>query len=537
MPPGEEHAHGAGHGHEAVVDASPAGQKALLDEAMASPSRSLPGPLLSEATPFFQNPNLAAAQLHDNPVAQRATAALGAQAMTVGTHIFAPPQVVADKNVMGHELSHVNENLKGIPETGHSNGAGVTITDPNQSSEQKADKDGAAFGAGAATAPSLVAQGSAVNAAEKQGIHEKRSGGAVQRAPEDQRKRSATESGQPPSQRPRTEAGVEESSEFGGSSGDEALHAMMDEMENLHAASQQEPQKPLSEEQSLNLFTKELMSAFRGNGKWKVEKGDQGWIARTKEEGVSKVRKYDEEPEVEGLRWISSVIKAYMHGSDPVEVQAAIGEDGKLVVAANSSGANKALVDLLRERESAEELLLEMVGDRSKLVAYRGKPDIFNRADRHYGKAEGVFAERDDSDGELARHHMILSAIGKGLAVAAEGGSDLHAELRIVKREGGKVPPYMGGTKRPCASCFTELYPGGSETVRPGVFYFSKAVFAGTQEYANRAGKEKEAAAELFTRIDKNVAKTYKSATHRKKSTNSKVALALGTGSESEGQA
>ncbi|KUN39801.1 hypothetical protein AQJ30_09070 [Streptomyces longwoodensis] len=151
-------AQGEEHAHEDVADHSAAGQKALLDAAMASPSRSLPAALLAEAMPFFQNPNLSATRLHDNPVAQRATAALGARAMTVGNHIFAPPQVVADKKVMGHELSHVNENLKGTLETGHSNGAGVTITDPGQSSELKAERDGASFGSGAATAPSVVAQ-------------------------------------------------------------------------------------------------------------------------------------------------------------------------------------------------------------------------------------------------------------------------------------------------------------------------------------------------------------------------------------------
>ncbi|WP_405816357.1 DUF4157 domain-containing protein [Streptomyces sp. NBC_01390] len=179
IPESEGHA----HGHEAMADSSPAVQKALLDAAMASPSRSLPEPLLAEAMPFFQNPNLAAAQLHDNPVAQRATAALGARAMTVGTHIFASPQVVADKGVMGHELSHVNENLKGTPETGNNNGAGVTITDPNQGSEQKAERDGASFGARGATAPSVVTQRALTQDVGSAAVNENAStaGGAVQR--------------------------------------------------------------------------------------------------------------------------------------------------------------------------------------------------------------------------------------------------------------------------------------------------------------------------------------------------------------------
>ncbi|MFE3738211.1 DUF4157 domain-containing protein [Streptomyces sp. NPDC059134] len=153
-PQDEEHAHGS----DPVADHSPAGQAALLGEAMASRSRSLPAPLLAAAVPYFQNPRLSAVQLHDTPVAQRATEALGAQAMTVGHHIFAPPAVVGNMRIMGHELSHANENLNGTPETGISNGAGLTVTDPRQNSENKADKDGAHFDAGAVTAPSVVAR-------------------------------------------------------------------------------------------------------------------------------------------------------------------------------------------------------------------------------------------------------------------------------------------------------------------------------------------------------------------------------------------
>ncbi|WP_329060133.1 eCIS core domain-containing protein [Streptomyces sp. NBC_01429] len=163
---------------------SPADQAALLGDAMASPSRALPAPLLAAAVPYFQNPNLSAVQLHDTPVAQRATEALGAQAMTVGHHIFAPPETVGNMRIMGHELSHANENLNGTPETGISNGAGLTVTDPKQRSEQKADKDGVFFGAGATTAPSVVAQRAVTQDAGSAAVDEDAStaGGAVQRA-------------------------------------------------------------------------------------------------------------------------------------------------------------------------------------------------------------------------------------------------------------------------------------------------------------------------------------------------------------------
>ena len=153
----DQHVHGAGCGHGGIEDGGPAVQRQLLDEALASPSRPLGGSLLSEATAFYRN-DLSAARIHDNPTAQRATVALGAQAMTVGTHVFLGPRAAGRKDLIGHELGHVDKNLRGHRETGNSNGAGVTVTDPGQDSERAAEADGAAFAAGVATAPSVVAQ-------------------------------------------------------------------------------------------------------------------------------------------------------------------------------------------------------------------------------------------------------------------------------------------------------------------------------------------------------------------------------------------
>ncbi|MEU3465471.1 DUF4157 domain-containing protein [Streptomyces sp. NPDC006733] len=154
--PDEEHQDADGRGHGMAMDADPAGQRALLDAAKASASRPLPASLIAEAAPFFQNADLSAGRFHDGPVAQRAVAAMGAQAMTIGGHIFAPPAALQNKALIGHELSHLHHNLSGKREQGVSQGGGVTVTDPNQSSERLADVDGNAFAAGLATAPSTV---------------------------------------------------------------------------------------------------------------------------------------------------------------------------------------------------------------------------------------------------------------------------------------------------------------------------------------------------------------------------------------------
>ncbi|MFD7661524.1 DUF4157 domain-containing protein [Streptomyces sp. NPDC059788] len=154
----DQHVHGAGCGHGGVRDTSPEGQSALLAAAMRSSSQPLSSSVLAKAKPFFQNERLSSTRVHRDAVAQRATAAMGAQAMTVGNHIFLSAAAAGNEQVIGHELSHVDKNLKGVRETGHSNGAGVTVTDPGQGSERAAEADGAAFAAGRETAPSVTAQ-------------------------------------------------------------------------------------------------------------------------------------------------------------------------------------------------------------------------------------------------------------------------------------------------------------------------------------------------------------------------------------------
>ncbi|KUN81111.1 hypothetical protein AQJ66_24405 [Streptomyces bungoensis] len=155
-----EDEHGHAHGH----DTGPEGQSALLAAAMKSSSEALPSSVVAKAGAFYQNDALASTRVHRDVVAQRATEAMGAAAMTVGNHIFLSAGAAASEKLIGHELSHVDKNLKGVPETGHSNGAGVTVTNPRQDSERAAERDGNAYAAGQRTAPSLVASQPGANA-------------------------------------------------------------------------------------------------------------------------------------------------------------------------------------------------------------------------------------------------------------------------------------------------------------------------------------------------------------------------------------
>ncbi|QUF04276.1 DUF4157 domain-containing protein [Actinosynnema pretiosum subsp. pretiosum] len=146
----ERHVHGAGCGHR-EPDGDAHVQRALLDTAAATPGRPLPLGVRREAEAFY-GVDLSPARVHDDVVAQRATEAFDAKALTVGAHVFLPPKVANDRTVVGHELSHVSSNLAGVRETGVAGGAGVAVTDPAQGSERRAQADGVAFASGASRA-------------------------------------------------------------------------------------------------------------------------------------------------------------------------------------------------------------------------------------------------------------------------------------------------------------------------------------------------------------------------------------------------
>jgi hypothetical protein len=158
----EEHVHGADCGHGAVqrratfeTAEAPA---QTLNAAMASSSRPIEGGTLKKAQSFYQNDRLSQGRVHTGPLAQRAVEAYGAKALTVGNHIFFADGAERDPATAGHEIGHLDKNLRGIRETGTDHGSGVTVTDPNQGSEREAAIDGDAFAQGAEVAPSVAGQ-------------------------------------------------------------------------------------------------------------------------------------------------------------------------------------------------------------------------------------------------------------------------------------------------------------------------------------------------------------------------------------------
>ncbi|MCC4320462.1 MULTISPECIES: eCIS core domain-containing protein [Streptomyces] len=119
-------------------------------------SQTLQGAEPQRAQSFYQNPHMSAARIHTGPIAQRAVEAFGAEAVTLGTDVMLSSRAKDNAEVLGHELSHVDTNLRGIIETGKEQGHGTLVTDPGQLSERAAGVDGAAWKAGEEVAPFVL---------------------------------------------------------------------------------------------------------------------------------------------------------------------------------------------------------------------------------------------------------------------------------------------------------------------------------------------------------------------------------------------
>lgn len=508
----ERHTHGAGCGHDGVEDSTAKAQSALIDEAIRSESSQIPDPLRGKAESFFGN-DFSRGRLHDGPVAQRAIEAMGARALTIDNHVFLPPPGARDMALIGHEFSHLNDNLNGVPETGTDNGAGLKHQ-PQPALRAGSGHEGqrlrggcghgspghraALGGSGLRRRAGAGRAGAARRAApgRRHGCRPLR----VRRGPG----RSHDGCVRPPGRGRRGRAGPPQEAGRGG----------------RH---------------------REFLRLLRGHfsasdGKWKIEKStpEGDFEAATKERGKAKAHSYEDQPQVRRLRWISTVIKEYLTTVKlpPVEVQAAIDDSGRLVVAANDKRANEHLAELAANG-GATDSLGHMLGNAARPQARPGSAmderARVDRVNRHFDQAS------DMHSGAAPVPAALRTALAQGMVVAAGGTPGLHAELRILASNNGKTPPYLGGTKRPCATCFATLYPHGSpksgdgkELVRPGRFYSREDANRTVPGYKDSTTvSPKDRAQQVFAWIDKSVAQTYDSYARNN-------ALLRGQGSESD---
>ncbi|MFJ2815825.1 hypothetical protein [Streptomyces sp. NPDC087294] len=227
----------------------------------------------------------------------------------------------------------------------------------------------------------------------------------------------------------------------------------------------------------------------------------------------SRPRSFRETPEVKELRRVSTVVKTYLRnqGLNPVEVQAAIGARGELLLAANDARSNDHLRDLFTKAGGAQVLgtMVENTRQKGLPAEPRHQPEIHDRGIRQHTKVK----PRADSPLSLS---ALQGALATGVTVATDGESGLHAERRIAARNGGVTPVDLGGTKRPCPSCVAALYPNGNPDAHPGIFRSDDFSNLGFPQYNHHdLGGEEHRARSMFQNINSVVEHTYVTVTKR----------------------
>ncbi|MCL9796276.1 eCIS core domain-containing protein [Frankia sp. AgKG'84/4] len=496
----ETHQRNAGCGHQ---QAEQPVQRSTVPDVLRSP-----GQPLDESTRTEMESGLGAdfsdVRVHTGEAARRSAAEIGARAYTSGSHVVLG-EGGADRHTLAHELTHVVQQRRG-PVSGSNTGQGFRLSDPGDRFEREAD----------AVASRVLARPAPAPAASSGGQPACPDGGQVQRAPDRQSKRRKLETGQ---------------------------QTLMDVGVSASLAQERERARAMNEDGRHAMFIAALSEKFAQSDGWTVRDTARGKIAirNQKESGP---HDYMDEPEVESLRWISTVVKRYLiaDGEDPVEVQAAIGDKGELIVAANNRQANAYLFRQVNDGMSFIGTALQKgpVTEEDWVKEQKGgttdegtKNAAVGRENRHFTGLGMLHSGQDPKVAE--RYRKVLGAIGEGVVVADNGDSGLHAERRICIRNGNRTPGHLAGTKRPCATCFSKLYPGKSEedldapdAVRPGIFFFDKWSNVGIEEYKDTlTSLPSQRAAAMFRQIDGNVPRT-----HVTRARNGKIVPGAGSDSD-----
>ncbi len=447
-------------------------------------------------------------RVHDDTAARASATELGARAYTSGSHVVLG-EGGADPQILAHELTHVIQQRTG-PVAGTDRGDGLRVSDPSDRFEREAEAN-----AHRAMADPVSTDRPPVSTPQA----EAHTSNQLQRATTNPDTRADLMDVDEVSEENRGAQDVEMSGTTHETGSDEYFNSSDDE--DLLKAEELARIGPMTRPERHKEFLRALKREFLNSKKWAVDPQDDEFSALTTDEKKSQPRSYKDTPEIEGLRWISTVTKTYLSTTqktanstfNPVEVQAAIGKDGRLILAANDGDSNGHLDWLINHDKVGDLLGYMLKGARRPKKREGMKADEEDRVDRVNKHFDGA-TEINTSPSE--RHQGIASALSKGIAVAKEGPSGLHAERRIAAHE-GKTPDYLAGTKRPCATCFAELYPDKTadeldapNAVRPGRFISRENANANIPEYRDTVDETpQERAKKMFKRIDGAVPRTY----------------------------
>ncbi|GAA4096427.1 hypothetical protein GCM10022284_37860 [Streptomyces hundungensis] len=480
----ERHQHGAGCGHQGHEQAErPAAQSAVQRAAGPHMQRSAGhavqrsavhdvlrtgGSPLDSATRTDMESRLGAdfsdVRVHNDSAAKASAAEVGARAYTSGNHVVIGDGG-ADKHTLAHELTHVIQQRQG-PVAGTDNGSGLKVSDPSDRFEREAE-------ANATRVMSSAARPAREASAESAGhAHEAPAAAAIQRMPK----------------------------------------------------AKQSPEARANKE-----FARAVKAGFEAKG-WKADGSPEVWSRMTlhkiggmdakqaaayksstaaykeNEGNTIAPRSYRGEPDKQAMRWVATVVKNYLtdYGANPVEIQAAVHE-GALYIAGNTAASNSMLAEHL-EGLSGSAFLKKVLEEYPAETSHLNSGNAEGRLARHTDKTDKRIVG-DDVDAAVAdKYKNVIAALTKPVTVASDGEDGYHAERRIVSHLTGDgpdqvIPDSLAGTKRPCVSCYANLFIG-TET-RPGPLWISGAA---NIEMAGYSAKN----APLFvSRVDQAVGNTY----------------------------
>ncbi|MEE1800347.1 MULTISPECIES: DUF4157 domain-containing protein [unclassified Streptomyces] len=151
----EKHEHGPSCGHEAAAGAGAAAGSAvqrrvrpatyedemqggsLVHDVLGKTGQPIPKPLRQEMEARHKGADFSTVRLHDDVVAQRSAAEIGARAYTSGEHIVRGKGGF-DNKTLAHELKHVLQQREGEVE-GTPTGDGLKMSSKNDRDEREAE--------------------------------------------------------------------------------------------------------------------------------------------------------------------------------------------------------------------------------------------------------------------------------------------------------------------------------------------------------------------------------------------------------------
>ncbi|MEU0984608.1 eCIS core domain-containing protein [Streptomyces griseus] len=401
-------------------------------------------------------------RIHNDRAAKASAAEVGARAYTSGSHIVIGDGG-ADKHTLAHELTHVIQQRQG-PVAGTDNGSGLKVSDPSDRFEREAE----------ANASRVMSSAAPV----------------LQRRPADAPGRAAA-------------APV---------------------VQRMPKAKKASPEARANKE-----FARAVKSQFEAKG-WIADGSPEVWARMTLHkiggmdaqqaaafkssnaaykatpDNTMGPRSYAGEPDKQAMRWVSTVVKNYLteKGENPIEIQAAIHGE-KLYIAGNTTAANSLLASELGGLSGSaflKKVLKEYPADSDDLL--RG--DAEGRLARHSDKTDKRIANDSADEAVTEKYANVITALAEPVTVASGGDEGYHAERRIVDHLTGDepekvIPDSLAGTKRPCVSCYANLFIGTE--ARPGPLWISGAANIGM------AGYSAKNATRFVSRVDDAIGNTY----------------------------